>query len=202
MHSFIVTNWNLDSQALKPLLSDFPSLHHPDVLLIEPNPSITISQIRDLKTWLSRQPYQSPTKAAIILQSHALTLPAQHALLKSLEEPPPDTIIILATNQPDSLIATIHSRCQLINLHNPDPFISAPLPQIPDSPGARITLAQQYTTKDQALSLCLNLIHELRSHLKTDPSVAPQLRLAQTSLIRLNHNLNPKLVLENLFLNL
>lgn len=200
MHSFIVTNWNLDPASL-PLLSDFPSLHHPDVLLVEPDPSITIAQIRDLKTWLARKPYQAKTKLALLLQAHTLTLAAQHALLKSLEEPPPETMIILATNQPDSLIPTIHSRCQLINLRSPDSFTSAPLPQIPDSLGARITLAGTYATKDQALSLCLNFIHELRSRLKTDPSVAPKLRLLQITHTYLKANVSPKLAMENLFLH-
>src|SRR3989344_3844224 len=105
MHSFIVTHWDLDPKSL-PLLSDFPSLHHPDILLVEPNPSITITQIRHLKLWLSRKPYQAKSNLALLLQAHALTLPAQHALLKSLEEPPADTIIILSPNQPDALIPT------------------------------------------------------------------------------------------------
>ena len=205
MHSFIVTNWDLDPRQL-PFLADFPSLHHPDVLLIEPGPSITITQIRDLKLWLARQPYQSQTKAAVILQAHTLTLPAQHALLKSLEEPPPDTIIILATNQPDSLIPTIHSRCQLIQLTGIIPVSqSSNLPQLTGlTPGQRLALAQTYTTKDQAINLCTDLIHTLRNQLKTQPSrqLAGQLRLTQTSLTHLNHNLNPKLVLENLFLHL
>lgn len=204
MHSFIVTHWNLDPASL-PLLVDFPSLHHPDVLLVEPDPSITIAQIRDLKTWLARKPYQAKTKLALLLQAHTLTLPAQHALLKSLEEPPPETMIILATNQPDSLIPTIHSRCQLINLPTPSTSgvaMSTPEVDMPPNPGSRLALAQTYTTKDQALSLCLNLIHEFRSRLKTDPSAAPKLRLLQTTHAYLKANISPKLAMENLFLRL
>ncbi len=204
MHSFIVTNWNLDPTSL-PLLVDFPSLHHPDVLLVEPDPSITIAQIRDLKTWLARKPYQAKTKLALLLQAHALTLPAQHALLKSLEEPPPDTIIILATNQPDSLIPTIHSRCQFINLPMPSTSgvaLDSPEVDMPPNPGSRLALAQSYATKDQALSLCLNLIHHFRSQLKTDPSVAHKLRLLQAAHTQLKSNVNSKLAIENLFLRL
>ena len=215
MHSFIVANWNLDPQVLQPLLSDFPSLHHPDVLLIEPKPaSITIAQIRELKTWLSRKPYQAKTKLALLLQAHTLTLPAQHALLKSLEEPPPDTIIILATNQPDSLIPTIHSRCQLINLRPQADSTSGMAlsevegdsPEVDNldnlTPGQRLAAASAYATKDQALSLCLNLIHHLQSHLKTDSSVAHKLRLLQAAHTQLTANINPKLAIENLFLRL
>jgi hypothetical protein len=209
MHSFIVANWNLDPQALQPLLADFPSLHHPDVLLIEGDPSIGIAHIRNLKLWLSRKPYQAKTKLALLLQAHTLTLPAQHALLKSLAEPPPDTIIILATDQPDSLIPTIHSRCALIQ-GSPRSSQSEVGPEPiqlfnqlgPLTPGQRITSAQNYATKDQALSLCLNWIHHLRSQLKTDPSLAPQLRLLQATHTQLKANVNPKLAMENLFLHL
>ena len=203
MHSFIVTNWNLDPQAL-PLLSDFPSLNHPDVLLIEGGPSITIAQIRNLKLWLSRQPYQAKSKLALLLQAHNLTLPAQNALLKSLEEPPVDTIIILSTSQPDALIPTIHSRCQLINLNHQAPDITPPQINLPLNltPGQRITLAQGYSTKDLSLSLCLNLIYHLRSQLKTNPQAARSLRLLQTAHTQLKSNINPKLTIENLLLNL
>ena len=208
MHSFIVANWNLDPRVLQPLLSDFPSLRHPDVLLIEPKPaSITIAQIRDLKTWLSRKPYQAKTKLALLLQAHTLTLPAQHALLKSLEEPPPDTIIILATNQPDSLIPTIHSRCQFIHLSTPSTSgVALDSPQVDNldnlTPGQRLADASAYTTKDQSLSFCLNLIHSLHSQLKNHSSVASQLQLLLYTHRLLTANVNPKLAMENLFLHL
>ena len=200
MHSFIVTNWDLDPQSL-PIVSSFPSLNHPDVLLIEPNPSITITQIRHLKLWLSRKPYQSKSKLALLLQAHTLTLPAQNALLKSLEEPPPDTIIILATNQPDTLIPTIHSRCQLINLESPT-IPSQPPPSLPTKLGSRLSLAQSYGTKELGLSFCLNAIHYHRSRLKTNPQAARELRLLQTTHTYLKANVNPKLAIENLLLNL
>ena len=114
------------------------SAHHPDILILEPNPSITISQVRSLKAWLSRKPYQAQSKLALILKAESLTLPAQHALLKSLEEPPPDTIIILSTHQPDSLIPTIHSRCQLINL----PKARTSEVSLVDSPGVNSDLSR------------------------------------------------------------
>lgn len=207
MHSFIITNWNLDPQALKPFLSDFPSLHHPDVLLIEPNPSITIDQVRHLKTWLSRKPYQAKTKLALFLQAHTLTLPAQHSLLKSLEEPPPDTIIILSTDHPDALLPTIHSRCQVINFQLTR--IIPVIQNLPDlhqlsklSPGHRLALTTNYTTKNQAISLCQDLIYYLEPQLKTNHQLAPRLRLLQSTLTYLHANINPKLAMENLFLNL
>ncbi|MBI4035278.1 MAG: hypothetical protein HY381_02675 [Candidatus Chisholmbacteria bacterium] len=213
MHSFLITNWSGSLDDLPPFItSRLPNQvppgtwHHPDIFIIEPNPSITINQIRKLRVWLSRKPYQSPTKAALIFQAHTLTLPAQHALLKSLEEPPANTIIILATNQPDSLLPTIHSRCQLIHLSTPSTSgVALDSPEVDNlTPGQRIALTQTYTIKDQALSLCLNLIHSLRPQLKLKPTrqLARQLRLLHQTSVYLSANVNPKLAMEHLFLNL
>ncbi len=206
MHSFLITNWSVHPQDLpdflQRLLPRQDSLHHPDILLIEPHPAISISQIRDLKVWLSRRPYQATTKVAIFLEAHTLTLPAQHALLKSLEEPPPDTYIFLSTNHPNSLLPTIHSRCQLITLNQPHILQVKPLPHLPAKVGERLALAQTYTTKDQALNFCQDLIYSLESQLKTNLSFAPQLRLAQQAHNQIQANVNPKLALEHLLLNL
>lgn len=85
----------------------------PDFLHINPDPSIGIDEIRQIQFFLSRKPMQSDHNTVVIHQAHLLTLPAQHALLKTLEEPPPGTLIYLVTNQPGSLLPTILSRVQL-----------------------------------------------------------------------------------------
>ena len=85
-----------------------------DTLHIIPDKSIGIDEIRQIQFFLSRKPTQSDHNTIVIHSAHLLTLPAQHALLKTLEEPPGNSLIYLITSTPDSLLPTILSRVQLI----------------------------------------------------------------------------------------
>lgn len=89
---------------------------HPDFLLIEGENSISIDQIRKIKKWLTLKPYHGKTKAVLIKEAEKLTLPAQNAFLKTLEEPPSQSLIILTTGRPENLLPTIISRCQIIRI--------------------------------------------------------------------------------------
>ncbi|KKU02956.1 MAG: polymerase III protein [Candidatus Amesbacteria bacterium GW2011_GWB1_47_26] len=85
-----------------------------DTLHIIPETSIGIDEVRQIQFFLSRKPISSDHHTVIIHQAHLLTLPAQHALLKTLEEPPGNSLIYLVTSTPDSLLPTILSRVQII----------------------------------------------------------------------------------------
>jgi len=95
-------------------------LGHPDLILIEPPTKnlvvgeIQIAQIRELIRKLSLKPYSAPFKVALIDQAHLMTKEAQHSFLKTLEEPKGRTILILITETPERLLATISSRCEII----------------------------------------------------------------------------------------
>ncbi len=100
MHAFIVTTGpNIDSVV--------------DTLVINPDTSIGIEEVRQIQHFLSRKPIQSDRNAVIINQAQLLTIPAQNALLKTLEEPPSNSQIYLVTNYPDQLLPTVLSRVQL-----------------------------------------------------------------------------------------
>jgi DNA polymerase-3 subunit delta' len=88
---------------------------HPDLFWIEPEKDlIKIDTIRNLKNSLALKPYEAPLKIAIIVDAHCLNIAASNALLKTLEEPPPDTVLILISSTPHQLLKTILSRCQKI----------------------------------------------------------------------------------------
>ncbi len=105
---------------------------HPDLILIESEKGasiqitatappathqkneIHISQIRELIQKLSLKPYSALFKVAIIDQAHLMTKEAQHSFLKTLEEPKGKTLLILITEAPKRLLATIPSRCEVI----------------------------------------------------------------------------------------
>lgn len=87
----------------------------PDVIEMDAASSRKIDDIRNLISELKFAPLVSLYKIYIIDEVHMLTKEAFNALLKSLEEPPPSTIFILATTEADSLPSTILSRCVTIH---------------------------------------------------------------------------------------
>jgi DNA polymerase III subunit delta' len=94
---------------------------HPDFFYIEPdNKVIRIEQVRDLQKKIIYKPMEGRRKVIIIDQAEKLNLHAANCLLKTLEEPPDDTVIILVAHAAMTLLPTIVSRCQRIRF--------APLP--------------------------------------------------------------------------
>ncbi len=76
-----------------------------------PSRDIRIDQVRALQERLAFRALEAPHKVAILVNAHAMNAPAQNALLKTLEEPPRDTVLILISAAPDKLLPTIRSRC-------------------------------------------------------------------------------------------
>jgi len=92
--------------------------NHPDVIMIAPEGDggqITVSVIRELQSSLSYKPFEGKWKIAIIDNADRLNQSAANAFLQTLEEPSPESILILISSRPDMLIPTIRSRCQRIN---------------------------------------------------------------------------------------
>lgn len=91
---------------------------HPDLVVLgppEPGKAIKIERIREeLLPALSRRNLQPGPKIAIIRDAHLLTPEAQSATLKLLEEPPGACVIVLVTERPSAMYATIRSRCQTV----------------------------------------------------------------------------------------
>lgn len=89
--------------------------HHPDVIRVEPRGNLLrIEQIRQLRANLAMKPFSAPHRVVIISDSHRLNPEAGNALLKILEEPPEDTVLILTAHQRSDLLPTIVSRCRHI----------------------------------------------------------------------------------------
>jgi len=91
------------------------SSSHPDIIQIRPTGVyIRIDQIRKLLTDLSMKPYEAQTRVVILSDAQRMNPEASNALLKMLEEPPDNTILILTATATTDLLATIVSRCQHI----------------------------------------------------------------------------------------
>jgi len=88
---------------------------HPDVGMVVPfRRNLLIDAIRALEVESHFHPYEAKARVFIVDDAHKMNDAASNALLKTLEEPPPTSHIILVTSRADSLLATIRSRCQTI----------------------------------------------------------------------------------------
>ncbi|MDO4332972.1 MAG: DNA polymerase III subunit [Eubacteriales bacterium] len=93
--------------------------NHPDIIrLIHEKPN-TIS-VEDIRTQINQdmgiKPYQGPYKVYLINEGEKMTVQAQNALLKTLEEPPEYGVILILTSSLESLLPTILSRCVVLNM--------------------------------------------------------------------------------------
>jgi DNA polymerase III subunit delta' len=108
---------------------------HPDFWIDDRDEAISIDEIRfkpervaeahdqSLQQFLSLKPFIAPARVAVLANAERMTEAAQNCLLKTLEEPPPNTVLVLTTPYPDHLLPTCLSRCQLLQL--------APVPAAP-----------------------------------------------------------------------
>ncbi len=80
--------------------------------------TLKIEQIREMQSMIAYQPFESRIKIIIIDDAHNMLTPAQNCLLKTLEEPPGEALLILITAQPHMLLPTIRSRCQTVPFHS------------------------------------------------------------------------------------
>jgi DNA polymerase-3 subunit delta' len=96
---------------------------HPDVHLLGPTPpasnpkgtpAIRVENIRELERLASLKPAEAPWKVFIVDEAESMTGAAPQAFLKTLEEPPARTVIILVLSQARALPATVLSRCQIV----------------------------------------------------------------------------------------
>lgn len=96
---------------------------HPDVFLIQPTPpegnpkgplALRIENIRDLERRAALKPAEAPWKVFIVDEAEKMTAATPQAFLKTLEEPPARTVIILILSQLRALPATVISRCQIV----------------------------------------------------------------------------------------
>lgn len=89
--------------------------HHPDVHRLAPTgATIRIQQVRELIQQLSKKAYEGRWQVATIHPAEALPPQAANAILKTLEEPPPATLLILMAQRTSDLLPTVLSRCQQV----------------------------------------------------------------------------------------
>lgn len=142
--------------------------NHPDVLWIRPESKsrvITIDQMRDLMHTVHLKPTQAQWKIGLIVAADRLNQQAANAFLKTLEEPPGQSILILLTTEPGQILETLLSRCLRLRFTGEsarlkDPAFLAWLAQFSElASGEQKTLLNRY----RLLSLLLTRLGEIKA---------------------------------------
>jgi DNA polymerase-3 subunit gamma/tau len=116
-----------------------------DVAEMDAASNRSVDDIRDLRERVGYAPASGRWKIYILDEAHMLTREAWNAFLKTLEEPPPNTIFILATTEPHKVMATIVDRCQRFDFQRPS------LEQIAEVI-RRVSVAEQIEIEDGAVA--------------------------------------------------
>ena len=91
----------------------FPDVHH----IVPEGPIIPVDVVREIIVpEAARSPFEGRTKVFVIEEAERMNAAAQNALLKTLEEPQPDTVFILISDDEDEILETIRSRCRIVRL--------------------------------------------------------------------------------------
>lgn len=203
----LIANLRQKEQATS---KDFLSTTDPDLIIVKPDPTISIDTVRELKKKLKLKPFSAKSKIALITSANLLTLQAQQALLKTLEEPMLNNFLILELVNHHHLLETTRSRCQLIkaprltetlnkiNLKQAGSIISI-IQQ--SSPGMRIAYLDKFKKRSEALTLLNSLLLYFRYKLRKDTSWAAAAKLTHETIVSLENNVNTNLTLENFALN-
>ena len=114
-HEHEVGNIDYDKRAAKLTMSG----NHPDIIVAEhdnKSGALKIEAVREVMSKLALKPFEARYRIAMLNDFEQARPQAQDALLKTLEEPTERAILILLVNNPDKILSTINSRCQIINL--------------------------------------------------------------------------------------
>lgn len=176
-----------------------------DRAILEYEKQVGILDVRRIQETIYLKPLKSEIRAVLIDATPGITTEAQNALLKTLEEPPESTLIIVQVLNSDEILPTILSRCKVIELSSRKEYTDTSefvkLLNSTNGIGKRLKLAQDLSKdKNEALYFLESLIIDLRKDLILNYKAVKSIQKFHTVIKTTNVNL--RLALENLFLNL
>ncbi len=212
MQSFIVSSKNKD-QLLREVdkICKEKKINKFDVNFLESEKQIGIPDIRNFQKNAYLKPFKSKEKLLVLFAVNGITIEAQNALLKILEEPPLNTIIILAVENTDLILPTVLSRCKIIKLKDNKETDEEKYLLLLESIkkagiGERLKIAEKLSKEKENILLILKeLIEILRRDLICSPTkekIKAIKAFQKTYAIIKTTNANRRLVIENLLLNL
>ena len=217
MNSFILISKNL--QKRQEYLATFSSknvISAYDQTIISEEGSIGIEAIRKMQHTLLLKPYRGKYKSIVLENAQNLTLEAQNAMLKLLEEPPSYVYIFLSATTNQNFLPTILSRCQVIKLSedekNPTEEENQQLHQqiaimTTGTISEKLALAEALYAEKDALPVWFEtILYKVRTDMleKDEKSYYAHmlLQLQETYKLLTTTNTNPRALLEHCFLNL
>ncbi|MEE4136570.1 MAG: DNA polymerase III subunit delta' [Desulforhopalus sp.] len=91
------------------------SMNHPDFVVVRPEKGVLkIDQIRKISRELHYPPYESPRRVVVLEEAESMRREAANSLLKTLEEPPENNLLILTADSSRAILPTLTSRCQVV----------------------------------------------------------------------------------------
>lgn len=196
-------------------------LNNPSFTFVNPeSETIKIENIRNLQQELAYSNYNNEKRYFILFNSDQTTLQAQNASLKSIEEPPKNTQIVLLTSSIEKLLPTIISRCEVIPLkqnYNPGGGLNTSQDQetaniyqkiISSKHYQLIEMSNEYKERVDAILLFNKLLKFLHNELRNPSSkyenkrLTKHLKIILMTIEQLNKNVNVKLATENAFFEL
>ena len=184
----------------------------PDIFIISPIKnlprskaagSVTIEQIRELKSHIFQKPLKNKFKFIVIKNANLMTQEAQNALLKIFEEPPSQAIIVLETEIKESLLPTILSRAVIIKA---GPELQAETEALIDldlesalTKTAEVTDPKRFID-DQIIALTEKLINDIRTNQHKSALISTIEKYKEAKLM-IAANVNPTFVLANLIIS-
>jgi DNA polymerase III delta prime subunit len=90
--------------------------NHPDVLYFEDDQKLGVEAAKKIREHLSLKPYSAKGRVVVMESAHNLTLDAQNALLKTLEEPPESAMLLLGAETDKTFLPTVLSRCEIVRI--------------------------------------------------------------------------------------
>jgi replication-associated recombination protein RarA len=188
---------------------------HPDFLTVQTETnSIGIDDIKKLIYKIQFKPYQAKKKIAFIESAEMMTTEAQNAFLKTLEEIPSHTVIILTTGNYSYLLPTILSRCKVYEISSTEEIsqdfdaekiVKGNLIEKFKLAETIVGIKDPKQKREAAFNLIKILTDFYRQKMHKDPyntDAVNNLRLLNNTMTSISKNVNLRLSLENLMINM
>jgi len=177
--------------------------NNPDILLINQDSGWGIDQIRKISNFLSQKPFSHQSKIIIISEAQNLNTESQNALLKILEEPGENNYVILATNNIQSILPTIISRCYTLKISEESNIKTKKEIEITGNLIKDLELSEKLSkNKEDILPLLENQLYFYQQELIKNPNKKNTYLIEKIvkAIQMVNANVDPKNALDYVFL--
>jgi len=150
------------NKVLQEVMETYPNIDLQAISVFEviaEGKSIGVEQLKSFSSWIWNK--NDDIKILVIYQAEKLTTEAQNSLLKIIEEPPKDTLIILISKNTDTLLSTINSRCLNISISTQNLEESVRPEFLTGNYIDRVRIIDSITKDDNSREKALKLVEEL-----------------------------------------